>query len=247
MERFGKSLVFVHLGLSLLAASWAFALYFNRIDWTAKKGQGGQPDGELVPLMAEYDNLARTGIRPGQKRVADNRKPLEFHEAWRPYERAWYATQLRILRGDVAGPIKQLSRGPDGTVLMDPTYGQPGKTDILAMQAPQVGGKPIELKPLLEYDTTIPRKVEEILKETEKLKKEAERDAVATNLLKGPKGLHARLQFEKRKYDDVVQEYKDLRPKWLNNMVELKQLEELRQRLDERVRELTTSKVVSRP
>jgi hypothetical protein len=45
----------------------------------------------------------------------------------------------------------------------------------------------------------------------------------------------------------VVQEYKDLRPKWLNNMVELKELEELRQRLDERVRELTTSKVASQP
>jgi hypothetical protein len=250
MERLGKILVFVHLGLSLLLASAAMALYFNRTDWTAQKGKDGKPDGELVGRIAEYDDLAKTGIWPAEKRLLSNREQLEANERSRPYERNWYAQQLAILRGDVAGPIQQLARGPDGSVLFDPTFGQQGRTNILQMgpvQAKDRDGKPLELKSLVVYAREIGRKVDDLITETANLKKEADRDAAATNQLKGPKGLHARLLFEKHKYDQVVEEYKAIRPKWLNNTVELRELEELRQRLDERVRQLTTTKVSSRP
>lgn len=240
MTRLGKILVFFQVGMSLLCASWAFALWSNHVDWTAQKGKGTTPDGELVGRMKEYDDLAKASIRPATARWRDSRGQLETQEWWRPAERIWYAQQLRILRGDEAAPaILQLARGNDGTVVMDPNYGR-GSNNVLQML-------PTPLKPLSFYETQIKGAIVRLGETTEQLKKEADRDTAATKQLNGPKGLHARLQFERHKLDAVIAEYKAIRPKWLNAAVELKELEELRQRLDRRIEELTTNKVARRP
>ena len=59
----------------------------------------------------------------------------------------------------------------------------------------------------------------------------SDRDLKATNLLKGPKGLHARLFFEVDKQELLKNEYDEVRPMWLNTMVELRNLQQLQERL----------------
>src|SRR5256885_1867748 len=107
----GKILVLLHLGLSLLFATWALVIYTSRPDWTARvsEGKGSQPDGELV---ADYKKLAAGAVRPADARFRDARDKLLKEEAGRPSERAWYTQQLEFLTSVAKedNPARQIER-----------------------------------------------------------------------------------------------------------------------------------------
>jgi hypothetical protein len=75
-----------------------------------------------------------------------------------------------------------------------------------------------------------------------RLKKAAEEEKAHTDRIKGVKGVSKGLQAELRdeylKLAMIEAEYDELRPQWLNNKVELQNLTELRDRLNERIKDL---------
>src|SRR5947209_1868639 len=77
---FGKIMIFLHLGLSLMFATWALVLFTNRIDWTNKKGTATQSDGELLARMADYDRLAKSSVRPADARFREAREKVQKEE-----------------------------------------------------------------------------------------------------------------------------------------------------------------------
>jgi hypothetical protein len=244
---FGKILVFLHLALSLCFATWAMVLYTNRVNWTNKPAQGIPAEGELTPRMAEYDRLTKSGIRPVDTRWREARAQLGNNETSRPRERPWYNQQLDFLQDGAAenSPVRQIDRGPDGNpiVVVNPAPGgdllQMGPLkDPAGQPFNNRDGQPLALKSMVWYDKEYSSTIAQIVAAIKRLQDASERDTVATNKLKGPKGLHAKLEFEKVKQERVLDEYNEVRPLWLNTAVELKNLEDLRLRLEVRLKEL---------
>jgi hypothetical protein len=244
---FGKILVCIHLAMSLLLATWALTLYTNRIDWTDRAAKGAEPEGLFLTKKKEYEALSKSGFWPADERYRTNRIDLESHEAARPIERPWYAQQIDFLNSgaDEKNPVRQVDRDGSGNPLLVPNPA-PG-AELLQMGIPKdEKGNPVKgrdggqlvLKSFdyynKEYDTTLAQ-------ETLALRRRqgaSARDLAATNKLKGPKGLHARLFFEVAKQELLKDEYNEVRPMWLNTMVELRNLDELRLRLVQRIDEL---------
>jgi|SRR5262245_6311267 len=274
MALLGKILVFVHTGLSLSLAALALALYTNRIDWTERKADANKPAGLLAQRRAEYDRVASNALRPADTRFRNNRQLLAFQEAWRPAEKAWFAQELEHLRsGDASKKqIRQVVRGADGFPI-----GPEGVTppDLVQMQWPFMykersdpkdpkspfaeqakprkdrSGKDLALNTYTYYRNEMDGVLKEKDKAAQRLQAAANKDKEITDDLKGvppdKKGLHAELRDEFVKLAMIEAEYDELRPQWLNNKVELQNLEELRERLNERVRQLGGTPVAERP
>lgn len=244
---FGKTLVLLHLGLSLIFATWALVLYTTRTDWTATKGKDGRPDGELVARMADYDKLARGAVRPADSRFREAREKIVKEETGRPVERAWFTLQLEFLasRATEANPARQIERDKDGNITVIPNA--PAGADLIKMGPPQDkdgnpmkdrDGKPLVLRSLDYYNKEYNSLMTQ---ETEAMKRRnlaATRDLDATNALKGPRGLHAKIRFESVKQERMKDENAEVRPLWLNTMVEYQNLQALGVRLQERLDEL---------
>ncbi|MBI1913879.1 MAG: hypothetical protein HYS12_03940 [Planctomycetes bacterium] len=265
MARLGKILVFVHTGLSLCLAAWALALWTNRIDWTDRKASADKPAGLLAQRRAEYERTATSAVRPADLRVRTNHQLLVFHEAWRPAEKAWFEQELAHLRtGDVSKkPIRQVIRGPDGFPIGPETVTPP---DLVQMQWPFTykermdpkdpkspfaepakprkdrAGKDLALNTFSYYRTEIDGVLKDQDKAAKRIEDAAKKEKEYTDDLKGvppeKKGRHAELRDEYVKLAMIEAEYNELRPQWLNNKVELQNLEELRDRLNERILQL---------
>jgi len=274
MTRFGKILVFVHTGLSLCLAAWAVALFTNRVDWTDRKAAADKPAGLLAQRRAEYERTATNALRPADLRFRTNRQLLAYHEAWRPAEKAWFAQELEHLRtGEVSKkPIRQVVRGPNGFPIGPENLTPP---DLVQMQAQLLykertdpkdpkspfvepgkprkdrTGKDLVLNTFSYYQTETAGVLKEKDKEARRIKEAADKDKEYTDALKGvppdKKGLHAELRDEYVKRAMIEAEYDELRPQWLNTKVELQNLEELRERLNERIQQLGGKPVGERP
>jgi hypothetical protein len=233
MPDFGKILVFLHTGLSLCFASWALALYTNRVDWTARKGKDGKPDGELVTRTSTFDQICKTGLRPADARWRTARFHVNGSEAWRPLEQAWYEQQLEFLRTGATedNPARQVDHGPRGGDAPTAVL-RPGGDLVKMADLPDKVGS------LAFYA----REKEAALLKTAELKNEIEtaanEDKVATNMLHGPKGLHQRIEDEYVKRELIKAGRKDMRPVRLNTQIEYNNLKELRDRLEDRLTEL---------
>jgi len=252
---FGKILVFTHLGLSLILATWAMALYTTRVDWTDKKGTGNKPDGLMVERINEYNRLDKTVRRPVELKWQSAQELLVAHEGWRPIERDWYEKQLKFLHNGAvteANPIRQVDRDANGTpvVVIDV---KPGG-DLLQMgPLKDKDGNPIKnradqplvLKSLDGYNKEYEATSAQLVEQLKRWQSAVDRDEKATRELKGvkpPRGLHAQIDLERVKQDRVRDEYEEVRPLMLKTAVELQNLEQLRQRLETRLRELRRSK-----
>jgi hypothetical protein len=99
-------------------------------------------------------------------------------------------------------------------------------------------GDPIVLKSLDYYDKEYPSTISQMTVILKKLQDAATQDRDATKAMIGPKGLQAQLAFEKVKQTRIQDEYDEVRPLFLNTSVELKNLVELRKRLEVRHEEL---------
>lgn len=243
---FGKILVFTHFGLSLCFATWAMVLYTNRVNWTESK-KPGEPESEMTPRMAEYDRLAKTGVHPADTRWRGARVQVARNEAGRPLEQPWYDRELAFLQknADEKTPVRQIDRGADGNpvVLANPDPGgallQMGPLKDVAGQ-PFKGrdNQPVVLKSMEYYDKEYTATVNQVTDALKSLQLQAKLDRDATNKLKGPRGLQARLQLELVKQERIKDEFNEIRPLWLNTAVELLNLQELHKRLEVRFREL---------
>ena len=248
---FGKILVSTHVGLSLIFATWAMVLYVTRVNYSNTPGKGATPDGELVARVAEYERLTKNDVRPLDTRWRDGRRQLEAHELYRTVERPWYDSQLEFLRTGAKedNPVRQLERDAAGNpvVVENPRAG----ADLLKMGPPRDkegkpllnrAGQPLALKSLELYNREYDATQGEITVELKLLQKAAERDLRATELLKGPKGLHARISFERTKQERVKEEFEEVRPLMLKTAVELQNLRQLALRLQLRLGELRGSR-----
>src|SRR4051812_46322684 len=112
MTKFGKILVFLDLGLSLLLMTWAINFYLARIDWTDTAAKGDQPAGELVARKAKIDSLwtALTAPTPSanspERSFRDARLEIGFQEVRRRETRKWYDVEMGLM--DKAPPDTQM-------------------------------------------------------------------------------------------------------------------------------------------
>ena len=94
LSRFGRIALLANLALSLVFAVWAFALWYNRIDFEAEKKNR---DDVIKRFSAT--------IQPGMSRLAATRASLQTVETKRPKLLAWYQQQLEELHTG-NGPIQ---------------------------------------------------------------------------------------------------------------------------------------------
>jgi hypothetical protein len=281
---FGKILVGLHLALSLTFATWAVALYANRVNWTDQKGKKGEPDGLLAERKTELEQIAATGLRPANARWKANREWLLQEEAWRPWERVWYAEQIGILSTGKDGkgvekPILQIDRdaatgnvvevrknpnGPEPLLKMGPVLDKDGKP------MKDRDGKDLQLHALEWYDREYNTVFAAVTGHMRRLQQASKTDLFSTVTLAGDKdgkyekdygdeyekkygkkidkkGLITRIQMEAEKQKRVEEEYNEVRPLWLNTAVGLKNLEDLRRRLEVRLQQLPATEEPKAP
>lgn len=137
MTRFGKLLIFMQVGLSVLMLTWAVGLTANRINWSPRRSFfGGEPvpgmidgdiNGQVVPgaideLVANLVELREQSDNHWQSAHASFQRVDEQRLTYLD----WYADQ--ILLGNtgkdrnkkaVEPPVCVLTRGPDGLLIID--------------------------------------------------------------------------------------------------------------------------------
>ncbi len=100
MDLFGKILVFVNFGLSLLMAAVGGAVLYYRVDWSNSAATADQPvPGELVARMAKVAK-AQSLVAPAGVAWSNARAALPPREDARRSELRWYAVELEHLRTD---------------------------------------------------------------------------------------------------------------------------------------------------
>ncbi len=257
MTQLGKILVFVTVALSLLMFGWALALFTNRIDWTANKGQAGQPAGRLAERQ-DRDKEARAALEVANLRWHDalvgndgrDKRPVrDGLLAWekrRADDRVWYAAQLKEARtGDGMGgkvPIKRVSLTKEGQPIPDAAnFGRPTMVPAERRKDDkgQGGG------PLYCHDYYI-RQLGELTQRIQAAQAEYQQAvneaATLTDELidkkDGSKGLRHRIVDEEEKIKRINEELKDVADRRTNSMVETELLLARRAQLERRVDEL---------
>lgn len=91
----GKILVLINVGISLLMATWAMAVYTNRIDWsnTPPKEAEGIPAGELKKRQDEVARLWKEWAPADQSR-SSARRTVADRESRRVGDRDFYAREM---------------------------------------------------------------------------------------------------------------------------------------------------------
>jgi len=263
MTMLGKVLVFLNLAFGLLLAGWAFNLYANGIDWSDRK-ENNVPVGESAIHAAKLAELWET-VPPAQANWLEDRDKLQEAEARLVADRVWYDKKMRHI---LVGPTKD---DPLGQVVVadkdDPKTGVKkgeilldgkaraglGKDDKgypkLALLRDRAGNP---LKSLEEYndeDRKVLLAIEEVLQKHEKQIAEANRltDKIIGDKDKGVRGLQQRIEDEKAKDAELVDELKKLiRPQLVNTVVESELILKRKDQLKKRIEELKKSKVASK-
>src|SRR5262249_7998894 len=97
MTAFGKILVFVTVALSLAMATWAFAVWSNRIDFSNTRARGEQAAGEYEQRAAAIAQLWEA-VPPAELAWRTARRELADREERRLTDRVWYQAELDHLR-----------------------------------------------------------------------------------------------------------------------------------------------------
>jgi hypothetical protein len=215
MTFIGKLFLMLNLGLSLVMATAAFAAYSSGIDWSDKKGSGGQPDGKLVAVKAELGELEK------QLRLADDtwrvtRAELIDREQYRLVMRDGYARELQAVYAGKAALRTVGPDRPDGQLNLVPAEEAPG----------------VPLMPLNVYQA----RVKELREENDRIRRDLQaklaENIELTNQLTGSpdgqvKGLRRLLFEEREKNLGIVNEAGIVEGMRINALVE-KQLVEKR-------------------
>lgn len=288
----GKMLVCLHVGMSVILATWAgMQLYLDINQWPPKKNpppdgidaevtslMASPPDAEqkramvvygLVEPMKEFKKAA-VDIVPNDVRMREASVRLYKEEKGRPEDRIFFARQLEFLRTgtvDVLNAVQQIERGKGGVLTPLPVslaLGGMFSAQLGGLAAPheqmaaaeryQLGkvrdhnnqeytdrdGKKLQLQTLEWYQKQFDIVAGQVKVAYEQLQAAARRDQEATAMLIGPKGLHARIAFERVKQDRVKKEYGETLPVLRETQVEYQKFKDLRLRLDQREKELSS-------
>lgn len=241
MTMFGKTLVLLNLAFSLFLASWAFALWTNRIDWSDAKGTADQIAGRFAQNKAILDGGGQGGglynaLGPAESSWRLGRTEALAVEARRLADRAFYLAEIEHLENKAvaADPARQVSFAAKddeannvrrGQVVIDP------RTRLPVMEQVK------DLQSLAFYDKELEQRLAQRAAADAKHKEQIDEAVKLTEQLIGPKGLQQRLVDERHKYEDVIDELKVVYPLVVNTKVEseliLKRRAALRKRIDE--------------
>jgi hypothetical protein len=249
MTTFGKTLAFLTLVLSLGMATWAWALWANRIDWgkgtPEQVGEFARYDAELTTLMA--------GEPPAEAAWRGAAAEVRAEEARLAAARDFYRVQLEHLltRASAADPARRVVLADQddpahglkkGQVAVDPRTGLPRMEPV--KEVTREGEVP--LQSLASYDAELERLREERLALEGRHKKQIDEAVALTNQLTGPKGLVQRLIDERRKQTDLKDELETVYQQVVNNTVEGELVTKRAATLRRRVEELKHTGVASR-
>lgn len=235
MNIFGKTLVFIHAGLSFVLFGVALVIFTHRIPWNTPKNTGGERvQGIVAKYQQELQQIALPGLAASQAQYNANRGQVEQQEAVIAADRAQFGQEMQHLTTDAKSttPARGIKRDAFGQVALDQATGRP------TMQALTDSTGTAPLLALNTYRDMHNQQVTVYTEKADQLDTAAKLDKDSTELLRGEKGLHAKIQREVKKQDKLAKGQKELRPKYINSAVELELLRNLRDRLESRIKEL---------
>lgn len=213
----GKTLVFVNLTISLLAMSWAAAIFLQFVDWGWK-----EPRKYLDERLAsEYDKRAAAlaeAHRSAQlilPRVVPAQTSLGDAEKRFPSNHLFYVRKLDRLRNDPAAPIqiKEIKMAGGEAVLDRPVIGQP----IFESVAPVTKSR---IKYLADFKA-VQDQIKGVSDQIEKMvKTEQALSLVLSGTDKKP-GLYRLLDIEKEEQDRIKSEKEYVEPLWVSALREV--------------------------
>ena len=230
MTRTGKILVYVNLVLAIGMCVWAFGLYSTRIDWSNKPAKGSEPPGELAKRMAALKQVD-SALQTAEARQRAAALDLRTMERRRPRDQGFFAKELGLLQTGINNEnpprIVSVQAGviqvnpADGMVVMIPAPKPFESLDVYEKQQQQTQAALLasisEYQALVEEDT---KKIEQII---------------------GEKGLRQQLFNEEEiKLARIKQEIEDLKPLYINVMVDLQLLDKRQKALEARLKEFDT-------
>jgi hypothetical protein len=230
MTFFGKFLVILNVGLSLMMAAIAFGIYANAIDFSDKPAKDDNPAGILADRIKEVNDLM-AALGPARGSWTAARKELLVEEDRRRGVRPWYARELEHLRtgATVASPARE--------IVYDKGLPKADAANPLHVQMQPAKYRDQNLLSIAHYEEEITRTLGEVVEVMAKHKKAVEEDARLTNVLAGTpdtKGLRKRQDEERAKREGVLAEQQLVRPLFVNAAVEselaLKRLQSLQER-----------------
>ena len=229
MTRTGKILVYVNLVLAIGMCVWAFGLYSTRIDWSNKPAKGSEPPGELAKRMAALKQVD-SALQTAEARQRAAALDLRTMERRRPRDQQFFAKELGFLQTDpnkesrarivsVQNGVIQLT--PDGMVVMVDAPKPFEPLDVYAQQQQQT--QAALLASISEYQALV------------------QEDIDKTQQIIGEKGLRQQLFNEEEiKLARIKQEIEDLKPLYINVMVDLQLLDKRQRALEARLKEFDT-------
>jgi len=232
MTFIGKLFVMINLTVSLLMAAVAFGLYVGGIDWTDKPAKEGQPEGKLLPLRKEIDDiLVRLPIAETSWSAA--RAEVQSREDVRRIERDWADKEMA-----------KLLTGKDQVYVVDAAtpLGPGGRPNMVLGE---FNGQPLMTRGV--YDDRLKGHQMENAKLREDLAKKVKEDEDLTRRLTGDKdgdpeprirGIRRELAEERVKRLGIIDEQGITEGLQINVAVESELILKRLDALDERIQEL---------
>jgi hypothetical protein len=244
MTLFGKILVFVNLALSLMMATWAFAVWSNRIDFSNTKATGDQAAGEFAQRAAQIEALWEA-VPPAELAWKSARGELLDRESRRLADRGWYQDELNHLRNKAtaADPCRTITYAQQnddrtgirkGEILLDPATGRP----VLASAKDRFGKPLLSLASYVNEEQKLLASMEVVQNKHENQMKEASQLTEQLVGTAGNKGLQQRLVDERNKRKDVAAEEDLIRPLLINGVVDSELILKRKNALELRIKEL---------
>lgn len=226
--RLAKIMIYLNLGLSFVFASWALALYTQRVDWGPKGASAGQAAGEMFKRTEEITKLKGARTRAEQHwetALADIRR----YEAQSRSDDAWYQEQLTALESSPK-PLQTIA--PDKQ-----SIGSTGRPTLVPWIDPK--GRPYSsLAVLRKQHDQVHRDIDAELANLNALiaqEKQLTQQLIGDGMNKGIREL-IRIEEEKRQNAEREQDY--LEPLLYNRLVELSLLQKRNKLLDGRLKEV---------
>jgi hypothetical protein len=247
MTKFGKILVFANLALSLVFATWALALFTQRVDWLDKKKDANDDRtwGRIAKAKDEIDRWHGPGGKAGPRPLAEGRwqsalAEVRGSEKLRESNQGWYRDKLATLesgqdlnRKPVAEPVKRLSyvKGEmqleKGLPKLETVMDRGGQQALKARMA------------LLQEQNDLNG---QIAKEQEEIRKLAERAAALTDEMRD---LFVRIERAAEARQGSVVEQRHLEQLLYNVQVEAELLLDRQAELETRLNELKAARATS--
>jgi hypothetical protein len=233
--QWGKILVYVNLVLALGMGVWAFGLYTGRIDWSNKPAKGSEPAGELTKRLTRLKDVdtALTTAQTRERAAAENLRQLEQR---RPRDLNFFGQEFaHVETGINAQKPLRIVEFKSGEMVLTPD----GLPNMVVAPYKDKQGQPIQ-QSLNMLDNQLKQVQTDLLASIAEYQKLVEQDVQLTDRIIGPKGLRPLLYEEEEvKQARIKREIEDLKPLYINVLVETQLLDKRQKALQARIEELT--------